>query len=66
MTVVEEAVTLMVLAVVVIRGAALAADLIGEETVVGLIKVTKMTGPNRLHQVNEWNSKCSHIIFYSL
>lgn len=57
MTVVEEAVNLMALAVVVVIEVPLAADLIVVETVVGLIKVMKMTGPNHLPQVNVWSSK---------
>lgn len=53
--IVEEAVTLMALAVVVIELAL--EDLIAVGTVVGLINVMKMTGPNHLHQVNVWNSE---------
>lgn len=47
---VQGAVTLMVLAVVVVIGVPLE-DLIVVETVAGLINVMKMIGPSHLHQV---------------
>lgn len=56
MIVVEDAVVILMVLGVVVIGVALV-DLIVVETVVGVIKMTKMIGQNHLPQVNVWNSE---------
>lgn len=56
MIVVEDAVVILMVLGVVVIGVALV-DLIVVETVVGVIKMTKMIGQNHLPQVNVSNSE---------